>query len=245
MKKLFENWRKHIKENTEQELKQLKAMADEGLISPEEYKAELARFKRQQAGEPEPKTKDPFKNTYVATADDVAADKKAKAAASGPQGFESTAVSPAAKGGQQAKANPAAVKQATVKASALAGQLQQVLKSLQGALGEAKIHFDHLIVETGNTEQGILAAYQNVLKGARSRTPQAPIKVNWIEEEQKFLVVDGLHRLVEFIENGQTSCYCEIDWNSGSGKWKLPIKEERFENFSLNELKRSMNGLAT
>jgi len=137
----------------------------------------------------------------------------------------------------------AAVKQATVKASALAAKLQQVLKSLQGALSEARISFDDLIVETGNTKQGILGAYQDVLDGTRSRTPEAPIKVNWIEEEQKFLVVDGLHRLVEFIEKGQTSCYCEIDWNSGSGKWKLPVKEERLKNFSLNELKRSMNGL--
>tara|TARA_Y100001963_G_scaffold142241_1_gene211499 strand:+ start:573 stop:1181 length:609 start_codon:yes stop_codon:yes gene_type:complete len=154
-----------------------------------------------------------------------------------------TRIVPAEPQQQDQKKTAAAVKQATVKASALAAKLQQVLKSLQGALSEARISFDDLIVETGNTKQGILGAYQDVLDGTRSRTPEAPIKVNWIEEEQKFLVVDGLHRLVEFIEKGQTSCYCEIDWNSGSGKWKLPVKEERLKNFSLNELKRSMNGL--
>ena len=93
-------------------------------------------------------------------------------------------------------------------------------------------------------EQGIVGAYRDVLEGVRSATT-GPIKVNWIEEEQKFLVVDGLHRIVEFIEKGETACYCEIDWHAGRGKWKLPTKEERFENFSLNELKRSMNGLAT
>lgn len=236
MKKLFENWRKHLNETTEQELKDLKGLVDQGLMSPEEYKAELARFKRQQAGTPEPEPKDPFGgSTRVST--------EAPPQKSDDGTLNTTRVVSSPQGGQ--KANPAAVKQATVKASALAAQLQQVLKSLQGALSEARISFDDLIVETGNTKQGILGAYQDVLDGSRSRTPEAPIKVNWIEEEQKFLVVDGLHRLVEFIEKGQTSCYCEIDWNSDSGKWKLPAKEERLKNFSLNELKRSMNGLAT
>lgn len=123
-------------------------------------------------------------------------------------------------------------------------ELEKVLQALKGSLQEARLNFSDLIVHTGNLEQGITGAYKDVCEGVKSETP-GPIKVNWIEEEQKFLVVDGLHRLVEFIEDGEKSCYCEIDWNSGSDGWLLPNKQERFENFSLEELKRSMNGLAT
>ena len=144
----------------------------------------------------------------------------------------------------QQGANPAAVRASAQKIQATFTALQTQLKALFGALGEAKISFDHLIIETGNLEEGIVGAYKDVLGGVRSQT-QGPIKVNWIEEEQKFLVVDGLHRLVEFIQNGETSCYCEINWYSGADGWLLPTKEERFENFSVRELKRSMNRLAT
>jgi hypothetical protein len=142
------------------------------------------------------------------------------------------------------RANPAAVKASAQKIEATLTALQTQLKALFGALGEAKISFEHLIIETGNLEEGIVGAYNDVLNGIRSQT-SGPIKVNWIEEEQKFLVVDGLHRLVEFIEKGETSCYCEIDWHSGAGEWLLPTKEQRFKHFTLSELKLSMNGLAT
>ena len=121
-------------------------------------------------------------------------------------------------------------------------ELEKVLQALKGSLQEARIDFSDLIVQTGNLEQGITGAYKDICEGVKSKT-QGPIKVNWIQEEQKFLVVDGLHRLVEFIKNGEKSCYCEIDWNSGSDGWLLPSKEERFETFSLRELKKAMDGL--
>ena len=118
-------------------------------------------------------------------------------------------------------------------------QLQKVLQALKGSLQEARINFSDLIVARGDLEQGIIGAYKDVREGVRSKTA-GPIKVNWIEEEQGFLVVDGLHRLVEIIENGETSCYCKIDWDSGSDGWLLPTREQRFTNFTLNELRKSI-----
>jgi hypothetical protein len=183
--------------------------------------------------------KDPFGSTRK-----VQATPQPVAAQPGPHDLSSTRKVPAKTAPPQQGANPAAVRASAQKIQATFTALQTQLKALFGALGEAKISFDHLIIETGNLEEGVVGAYKDVLGGVRSQT-QGPIKVNWIEEEQKFLVVDGLHRLVEFIQNGETSCYCEINWYSGADGWLLPTKEERFENFSLNELERSMNGLAT
>jgi len=187
--------------------------------------------------------KDPFGSTRKGQATPQRAPQPATAQP-GPHDLNFTRKVPAKNAAPQQGVNPAAVKASGQKIQATLAALQTQLKALFGALGEAKISFDHLIIEAGNLEEGIVGAYKDILDGVRSQT-QGPIKVNWIEEEQKFLVVDGLHRLVEFIQNGETSCYCEINWYSGADGWLLPTKEERFENFSLNELKRSLNGLAT
>jgi hypothetical protein len=132
--------------------------------------------------------------------------------------------------------DPEALKAATTKATALTAKLHQILQVIQGSLKEARIDFSDLIIQTGNIDQGILGAYNDVCEGVRSKT-RGPVKVNWIQEEQKYLVVDGLHRIVEFIEKGRSSCICEINWTLGRDKWKLPSKNERFKNFSLKELK--------
>ena len=52
------------------------------------------------------------------------------------------------------QANPAAVKASAQKIQATLTALQTQLKALFGALGEAKISFEHLIIETGNLEEG-------------------------------------------------------------------------------------------
>ena len=199
-----------LEKDVAQQVQDIKALADEGLLTPEEAKVQIANLKRRAA---------PQKG-------------QASAADSSELFAGGTRVAP----GTPQQAQPGAVKAATVKASALAKQLQQVLQALQGSLKEARINFSDLVVETGNSKEGILAAYNDVCEGKRSKT-SAPVKVNWIEEERKFLVVDGLHRIVEFIEKGKSSCLCEIDWKAGTDGWKLPSKSERFKSFSLKELK--------
>jgi len=175
-----------------------------------------------------------FENTRV-PAGGAPAQKKEPEPAAG--GFSQTRIVPekepaAEKGGP----NPEALKAATTKAAALTAKLGQILQAIQGSLKEARIDFSDLIIQTGDLNEGILAAYNDVCEGVRSKT-SGPIKVNWIQEEQKYLVVDGLHRIVEFIEKGMSSCMCEINWTIGQDKWKLPSKNERFKNFSLKELK--------
>jgi hypothetical protein len=178
-----------------------------------------------------------FENTRVPAGGAPAQKKKEPVPA--PGGLSQTRIVPekepaaaAEKGGP----NPEALKAATTKAAALTAKLHQILQAIQGSLKEARIDFSDLIIQAGDLNEGILAAYNDVCEGVRSKT-SGPIKVNWIQEEQKYLVVDGLHRIVEFIEKGKSSCMCEINWTLGQDKWKLPSKNERFKNFSLKELK--------
>lgn len=93
-----------------------------------------------------------------------------------------------------------------------------------------ELHFNDLIVHRGNYDYGIKAAYRHFTEGIKSRTPEAPIQVTWIQQENKFLITDGMHRLVEAILAGKDSFLCEIDWTgSGLKKARLVREDERIK----------------
>ena len=70
---------------------------------------------------------------------------------------------------------------------------------------------DQLIVYKGSWHAGVLATYTDILEG-RKNTTNDPIKVCWIREENKFLVLDGYHRFIQALLEGRAECMCEIDW---------------------------------
>jgi len=90
-----------------------------------------------------------------------------------------------------------------------------------------ELHYNNLIVEKGNSKYGIVAAYRHFTEGIKSNSFANPIKVVWINEENKFLVVDGFHRLVERLLRGEHKFLCEIDWTGFSNRWKLPESYDR------------------
>ena len=87
-----------------------------------------------------------------------------------------------------------------------------------------------LIIELGDMNTGFVAALMDVYQGNRSITPNNPIQVTWIREENKFLVTDGLHRLAESLfskANKKSDFLCEIDWTGYSLEWSLPAADNR------------------
>tara|TARA_R110002020_G_scaffold254777_1_gene468548 strand:+ start:1058 stop:1468 length:411 start_codon:yes stop_codon:yes gene_type:complete len=119
---------------------------------------------------------------------------------------------------------------------------QLILEEIRFTVGEAEqrsekylfdkipevceLHYNDLIVEKGNSDYGILAAYRHFMEGIKSKTNR-PLSVVWIKEENKFLVVDGYHRLVESLLRGQNKYLCEIDWTGYTKDWSLPASNDR------------------
>ena len=103
---------------------------------------------------------------------------------------------------------------------------------LNGIVELQELHIDDLLVSKGCTRYGMAAAYNNIINERKSRT-DGPIQVCWIREENKFLVTDGLHRLVEALLEGKTRYLCEIEWTGYSLAWAVPSGDKRF---SLQEL---------
>jgi hypothetical protein len=103
------------------------------------------------------------------------------------------------------------------------------------------LSFGDLIISRGNYNTGIIATYRDICEGKISRTPGVPIQVCWIREENKFLVTDGYHRLVERVLKKEKLFLCEIEWTGYTLQWSIPIKEERLletkEIFKLTEEK--------
>jgi hypothetical protein len=97
------------------------------------------------------------------------------------------------------------------------------------------LHVRDLIIERGGLKYGIIAAYKNVREGRKSKT-EGPIQVCWIRNENKFLVFDGMHRLIEAIMRGEDELMCEIDWTGYSLRWQVPEKNDRltFESIKSN-----------
>ena len=80
-----------------------------------------------------------------------------------------------------------------------------------------------------NLEKGVAATYRDILEGRGSLSKGKPIVVRYVAEERKFFVLDGMHRIVEGLLEGQTEFDCDYDW---MGKYShlfwLPNKNDRF-----------------
>lgn len=93
-----------------------------------------------------------------------------------------------------------------------------------------QIHIDDMIIYKGgdaNFEYGIARAYYNHINGRPTQSINEPVIVRWINEEKKYLVIDGYHRIVKGLLEGRSSFRCKIDW-FGYKNWWVPPKEHRF-----------------
>jgi hypothetical protein len=93
-----------------------------------------------------------------------------------------------------------------------------------------------MIVIKGDERWGVRAAIKNVSEGRRSRSAGEPIQVTWILAENKFLITDGYHRLVEGMIKGKEEFLCEVDWSGCSLDWKVPRADNRFIMEALKKL---------
>ena len=104
-----------------------------------------------------------------------------------------------------------------------------------------ELKFTDLIIGRGDYDTGVIATYRDIQEGSASRTPDDPIKVCWIREENKFLITDGYHRLVEKVLRKQNTFLCEIDWAGYTLKWNIPSPKDRITGmediFKLTESK--------
>jgi len=85
-----------------------------------------------------------------------------------------------------------------------------------------------------NLEKGVAATYRDILEGRGSLSKGKPIVVRYVAEEQKFIVLDGMHRIVEGLLEGKTDFECDYDWTGKySNLFWIPPKEQRFNLLEL------------
>ena len=80
---------------------------------------------------------------------------------------------------------------------------------------------------TPDFEKGFAAAYKNHMEGRETLSEGKPIIVRYIKEEKQYLVLDGYHRLVKGLLEGNTNFDCCYDWFAKEDFW-VPPKEHRF-----------------
>lgn len=92
-----------------------------------------------------------------------------------------------------------------------------------------KVDFKDMIIYRGNPEltKGIIGAFNNHLSGRGTMSEGKPLIVRYIQEEKKYLVLDGYHRIVKGLLEGKTSFDCVLDW-FGEEKWWVPPHQHRF-----------------
>jgi hypothetical protein len=87
------------------------------------------------------------------------------------------------------------------------------------------LHISEILVDLGDDEVGLKATYNDYKQGIRSKTNK-PLSVLWLLEENKFLLVDGYHRLLEGLIKKQENFQCTINWQGFTLLWKIPVNEE-------------------
>jgi len=93
-----------------------------------------------------------------------------------------------------------------------------------------QVHIDDMIIYRGGDSEfkyGITRAYYNHIKGNPTHSNKDAVLVRWINEEKKYLVVDGYHRIVKGLLEGKDIFRCKIDW-FGKKDWWIPPKNKRF-----------------
>ena len=99
-----------------------------------------------------------------------------------------------------------------------------------------KININDMIIYKGGDPDfkfGIASAYVNHENNKGTKSDGKPLVVRYITEENKFLVVDGYHRIVKGLLEGKREFNCKVDWNGKYSNWWVPPKEKRFilENY--------------
>ena len=89
------------------------------------------------------------------------------------------------------------------------------------------IPLDQIIVQHGEGKYGVTLAYKHLKEGIRSLTPNDPVSVIYLLEENKFLLTDGYHRFVESMLKKENNIMCMVDWKGFTLLYDVP-KEERF-----------------
>ena len=108
------------------------------------------------------------------------------------------------------------------------------------------LHINNLMLSMGvpsyerSGPNGIWGTYKDLQEGDVSRTPNKPVNVIWIREENKFLVTDGYHRILEKCLRGETEILCEVEWTGYCLSYPIPKLNERF-NISCIKLLKERN----
>ena len=96
------------------------------------------------------------------------------------------------------------------------------------------LHFSELLIAKGDHDTGVVATHRDIREGKCSRTPNTPIQVVWLREENKFLVTDGYHRIVEAAMRGEEKISCAVEWTGYTLRFTAPTKDNRVN--SLREI---------
>ena len=89
------------------------------------------------------------------------------------------------------------------------------------------LNINELIINLGCEKYGIKATCIDILEGRTNKTNK-PIDVIWIREENRFLLEDGHHRVVEGILAGKQYFMCNIDWKGYTLLFNIPEVKNRF-----------------
>ena len=88
-----------------------------------------------------------------------------------------------------------------------------------------KVKIEDLIVQYGDRTYGVTLAYNHIKEGIKSLTPDKPLEVLYILEENKFLLIDGYHRYVEHLIKEKKEIMCRVNWLGYSLLYDVPSKE--------------------
>ena len=93
-----------------------------------------------------------------------------------------------------------------------------------------KIHIDDLILYKGNPglEYGVARAFINHENGKPTQSGDQPVIVKYLVEENKYIVLDGYHRIVKGLLEGKKIFNCTFD-GAEKHKYWLPPENRRFK----------------
>ena len=84
-----------------------------------------------------------------------------------------------------------------------------------------------LILYEGDASIGMVGTFIDIKEG-RVNTTGDPIEVIYIKEENKYLVIDGYHRVAQAINENKEDIMANIDWTGYTLKYTVPTIEERY-----------------
>ena len=94
-----------------------------------------------------------------------------------------------------------------------------------------RIAIGEMILYKGNSDLtlGIAAAFKNHCEGKITRSEGFPIIVRYVLEENKYIIIDGYHRLVKGLLEGKTEFECCLEESDALKHlgW-IPPKSHRF-----------------